>query len=108
MNSKTDSADRERDDDGVVTAILERMEEQRLPRALDLQAKVDQGQVLDDMDIAFLDRVFTECEEMKQLLERHPALEQIAGRMMGLYHAITTRALENEPKREPKREPKPV
>ena len=44
------------------------------------------------MDIAFLDRVFTECEEMKQLLDRHPALEPIAGRMMGLYRSVTTRA----------------
>ena len=88
----------ELDDDGVVTAILERMEEQRLPRALDLKDKVDQGQVLDDLDIAFLDRVFSECEDMKQLLEHHPEFEEIAGRMMGLYHAITTQALANEPK----------
>ena len=93
MKSETDRA---RDDDGVMTAILERMEEQRLPRALDLKAKVDQGQVLDDLDVAFLDRVFTECEEMKALLVHHPTMEPMAGQMMGLYHAITTRALANE------------
>ena len=85
-------------EDGVITAILERMEEQRLPRAVDLKAKVDLGGVLDDLDIAFLDRVFDECEEMKPLLERHPELDAMAGTMMALYHAITAQALANEQK----------
>ena len=84
------------DDEGVMTVILERMEEQRLPRAIDLKAKVDQGGRLDEMDIAFLDRVLTECDEMKPLLERHPELQLMAGNMMALYHAITERGLANE------------
>ena len=88
----------ELNEEGVITAILERMEEQRLPRAIDLKAKVDQGRVLDDLDIAFLDRVFEEYEEMKPLLERHPEVDDLAGRIMALYHAITAQALANEQK----------
>jgi len=84
------------EEEGVVAAIIERMEELRLPRALDLKAKVDQGGVLDDLDIAFLERVFVECDEMNQYFDRHPALKQLEARMMGLYHAITARALANE------------
>ena len=88
----------DRDEDGVIAVLVERMEEQRLPRAVDLKTKVDQGKRLDDMDIVFLDRVLSECQEMKPLLERHPEFERLASQMMALYHAITTRALVNEPK----------
>lgn len=89
----------ETNEEGVVTAILERLEEQELPRARDLKAKVDQGGVLDELDIAFLDRVFTDIDEMRLLLERHPELAEMAGRMMAQCHAITTQDLVNEKKR---------
>lgn len=86
------------EDTGVLVAIVERMETQRLPRALDLKAKVDQGGVLDDLDIDFLERVFADCDELKPMLERHPEYQDLAARMMNLYHAITEKALANEPK----------
>ena len=88
----------ESQDKGIAAVIVERMEEQRLPRALDLKAKVDEGGVLDDMDIDFLEKVFADSNELKPLLARHPEYQELAGRMMSLYHAITTKALENEPK----------
>ena len=86
----------ENEDSGVVLAIVERMESQRLPRALDLKAKVDDGGVLDDPDIEFLERVFADCNALKPFLTRHPEYQDLAARMMSLYHAITTRALANE------------
>ena len=88
----------ESQDDGVIAVLVERMNEQRLPRALDLKVKVDQGALLDDRDIDFLERVFADCDEMKPLLERHPEYQDLAARMMSLYHAITAKALESEQK----------
>lgn len=85
-------------DAGVLAVIVERLQEQRLPRALDLKAKVDQGVVLDELDIEFLDRVFTDTDELKPLLVRHPEYQDLAARMMGLYREITAKALENEKK----------
>ena len=85
-------------DAGVLAVIVERMQEQRLPRALDLKDKVDLGGVLDEMDIEFLDRVFTDIDESKPLLRRHPEYRDLAARMMGLYREITAKALENEQK----------
>ena len=86
----------ENEDSGVVLAIVERMETQRLPRALDLKAKVDAGGVLDDPDIDFLERVFADCTALKPFLARHPEYQDLAARMMSLYHAITAKALDNE------------
>lgn len=91
MNSESQDA-------GVIAAIVERLEEQRLPRALDLKAKVDQGGLLDDMDIGFLEHVFADTNKLKPLLERHPEYQDLAARMMNLYLEITTKALENEQK----------
>ena len=47
-------ADLDRTQTGLATVIVERLEQQRLPRALDLQEKVGRGERLDDFDIAFL------------------------------------------------------
>lgn len=88
----------ETQDKGVAAVIIERMENQRLPRALDLKAKVDEGGVLDDLDIDFLERVFADSNELKPMLARHPEYHDLAARMMNLYHAITAKALANETK----------
>lgn len=88
----------ETQEDGIAAAIVERVETQRLPRAVDLKAKVDQGGVLDDFDIDFLERVSADISELKLLLARHPEYQDLAARLMNLYHAITERALANEPK----------
>ena len=86
------------EDAGVLAVIVKRMEEQRLPRALELKDKVDQGGLLDDADIDFLERVFADSSELKPLLARHPEHQDLAARIMNLYLAITTKALENEEK----------
>jgi hypothetical protein len=85
-------------DAGVLAVIVARMEQQRLPRAIDLKAKVEQGGVLDDLDIEFLEQVFADSNELKPLLVRHPEYQDLAARMMALYREITTKALANENK----------
>lgn len=84
------------DDLGIATVVLERLEKERLPRALDMWAKVDAGERLDDMDIAFLDRVLADSEEMRAYIVRHPEYEELASRVARLYEEITAKALENE------------
>lgn len=81
---------------GVIQALVERLEKQRLPMALALKKKVDQGGLLNEADIAFLEEVFAGTAQLKPMLDTHPEWQDLAARMIGLYGEITAKALENE------------
>jgi hypothetical protein len=83
-------------DAGIIQALAERLEKQRLPMALELKAKVDNGGLLNEADIAFLEEVFTGSAQLKPMLDAHPEWQELAARMLGLYGEITAKALENE------------
>jgi len=89
----TESTDKEA---GVIQALVERLEKQRLPVALKLKEKVDQGELLNEADIAFLEEVFAGSAQLKPMLDAHPEWQDLAMRMLGLYGEITAKALENE------------
>lgn len=83
---------------GILTVLLERMETQRLPRALTLKEKVDRGERLSDADLAFLEEVFADTNQLKPYLDRNPQYHDLASRMANLYKEITAKGLENEEK----------
>ena len=83
-------------DAALIQVLVERLETQRLPRALELKARVDGGGLLDDIDIAFLEQVFHDSAQIKPFLDKHPEWQDLAGQVMHLYHDITAKALENQ------------
>ena len=83
-------------EDGVVAALIERFEQWRLPRALDIKAKVDRGESLDETDIAFLEQVLHDANAIKPYVDRRPAYQELYARAVGLYGDITKKALANE------------
>lgn len=87
-------------DDGTIQALLDRLTNFRLPRALALKDKVDAGSLLEDSDIDFLQRVFEDANSARSLIHRNPELQNLAAQLAGLYAHITATALKNEQNKE--------
>ncbi|MGD2055951.1 MAG: hypothetical protein PVJ15_04020 [Gammaproteobacteria bacterium] len=81
---------------GVIVALMERFEKQRLPRLLALKDKVDQGDVLNESDIAFIEQVIQDAQNSKSLMDKHPEWHKFCATVVHLYEQITEKALENE------------
>ena len=52
---------------GIIVVLAKRMVEERLPKALALKARVDKGEVLNEMDLRFLEQVVVESDKIKPL-----------------------------------------
>ena len=83
-------------DAGAIQTLLDRLNNQRLPRALDLEKKVDRGERLDDPDMQFLKMVLEDTGTARELAGRNPELQPLVARLIGLYGEITRKGLENE------------
>ena len=83
-------------EDGVILALIERFEKQRLPRLKILKEKVDRGEVLSEGDVRFLGTVMHDAQQSKHLIDRHPEWHSFCSYVIHLYDAITEKALENE------------
>jgi hypothetical protein len=81
---------------GVITALLERFEKYRLPAALKLKEKVDNGGLLDKRDMMFLETVEADSKKIQPLLDKYPQYDELVTRATNLYREITAKALENE------------
>lgn len=84
------------DDAGVIQVLLDRFNEQRLPRALQMKEKVERGETLEKFEVDFLADVLADTRAMHALLERHPEYEEIVTKALNLYREITEKALANE------------
>lgn len=86
------------DEKGILAVLMERFESQRLPRALTLKAKVDQGEVFDEFDLAFMQELLNDSIQAMPMLERHPEFKELASKAASLYREIAETALANEKK----------
>ena len=83
-------------EDGIILAIIERFEKQRLPRLQGLKKKTDNGERLSRDDIEFLSIVIHDAQQVKPLIDRHPEWQAFCANVVHLYETITEKALDNE------------
>ena len=83
-------------DQGTIQTLLNRLTNMRLPRALELKAKVDRGETLDNHELDFLQRVLEDASNAQNIIERHSELHDLATKLVSLYSEITRKALQNE------------
>jgi hypothetical protein len=83
-------------DTGTIAVLMIRLKESRLPRARQLQEKVNQGERLSDSDIGFLKRVYEDSRSSQALIMRNPEYIGLVSRFLDLYTEIITKGLENE------------
>ena len=88
----------ETNDAGVIQALLDRFNSQRLPRAMELRQKVEAGGRLENFEIDYLADVLADIRSLKGLLDRHPEYEPLVIKGMNLYTEITEKAVANEGK----------
>lgn len=83
-------------EDGVILALIERFERQRLPRILELKEKVERAERLDEAEMAFLEEIIADAMHNKPLIDKHPEWQKFCAEVVHLYEEITEKALENE------------
>ena len=87
------------EDTGMITVLLERLNEFRLPRLLELKQRMDAGETLSDHDMEFLERLMEDARSVHVYVDQNPEVQPIYVRVMALYNEITSRGLENEQNR---------
>ena len=86
------------DELGVIYALIERFEKQRLPRLLEIKERVDKGGLLSESDIQFITEVTHDAQRSKPLIDRHPEWHKFCAEVIHLYEEVVEKALENEKK----------
>ena len=81
---------------GTVTAWMRRASRRRIPRLMRIKKAVDNGARLNNFQIIYLSRVFRDAHDVMPYFDHHPELQQLATKMVSLYHEISEQALENE------------
>jgi len=89
MNMKTD-------DTGIIMAIVECFQKQRLPRVIEIKTKLDQGETLNEFDIEYLSEAIRDNCGFVPYIARHPEYQTLVSKVIHYYKQITEEALANE------------
>ena len=88
--------DKEEKEQAVIFALVERFQNQRLPRALEIKKNVDAGGLLTEEELHFLEEVNKDASSIEPLIQRHPEWLELFSKAVHLHKEISEKALENE------------
>jgi hypothetical protein len=81
---------------GTGQVLLKRLVDQRLPRLLEMKARVDRGEPLSEFDISYLESALQDARHNHRYVIYFPEYADIVGKVAQLYEQITSKALENQ------------
>lgn len=90
--------DQEVKDKGIIAVMLKEFETDHYPRAKLLKQQVDNGAVLDQYDLIFLDETLEVAHRTIALISRHPEYASLAKEIILMYEEIMSKSQQNSNK----------
>jgi hypothetical protein len=81
---------------GILTAVVERLENRRLPKLMAMKKKVDNGIPLEDDELHFLKKTVKDSNKIMDLVDKYPEYQEIATKAIEIYKEIAHKALQIE------------
>jgi len=83
---------------GLIEVILDRLEKHRLPRLLSIKEKLEEGNLIGEFDVEFLERTMNDVRDVLPIIDHHPKYQPLMMKVIELYKGITGTALDMEQK----------
>lgn len=81
---------------GTIIVLLERLNKDRLPRAMAIKERVDRGEKLSDRDRKFLKEASNNIRTVTPMVAKNPEYQPLLDKVTSLISDISRKALENE------------
>jgi len=79
-------------DQGVIAVLLKHFENDLYPRAQKLKEKVDSGVILNEQDLAYLDKVLSDAHQVMSIIDRHPEYASLVKNFLLIYEEIMSKS----------------
>lgn len=84
---------------GTIEAVLIGFNKYQIPRLLTIKKQVDAGEVLDEVDLIFLQETLHEVQSCEYFAETHEDYKTLMAEVAALYNHISHKATENQAKK---------
>ncbi|MFW1676586.1 hypothetical protein ACFVYJ_02235 [Pontibacter sp. JAM-7] len=82
---------------GSAAVLIIHFEEKLLPKAFALKERLEQDADLEDQDIAFLEQLFGQVQNLQSLAHNQPEIQPFAAGVVSLYQSLTQLAVNASP-----------